>query len=372
MLLIVGGVVACSQRLVRHDLFPILGVQPVGHTRIPSGHDESDQTVRGRGREPVIEAGRPVREVDRLVPGAVVQLHIPRPRLPRIDLADHRLVGGETYEGMRVMQALHTLGDRGRLAERVERALRPQHLLVVPPIRNRLFDRAGRPLEHARRALRRQRQGRLVQRVESLDDEGRRLRRLPVEVVLAQVHGVDPLVRAQPVARLLVRRQQNLDLVARTDADVRSGDLADDDRAAGVHLAALDLQHEVLAGMQDAGQPVRTGAVDGCPAGVLIDVRSAPPHDEVVVPEQQRMPRIGGADRVIEPAAELVRQVSVALGPVAIRPREAGVQQHVTQRRHARAEIPPCAAVEQRSALPVGLFAACLRIAHRCPRSPER
>src|SRR5581483_4994816 len=93
-------------------------------------------------------------------------------------------------------------------------------------------------------------------------------------------------------------------------AEARRRRLGADARVAGVHLARLHLEDELLARAHAARDAVRPVAADDGATRVLVDVRPAPPVDEVVVTEQERMARVGVADGVRQPARDLVREVA--------------------------------------------------------------
>ena len=80
--------------------------------------------------------------------------------------------------------------------------------------------------------------------------------RLPVEVVVAHVHEGGVGIEGQPVARVLVGAQHDLEVVAGTEPELRRGHLGGDVGAAALGRAELDLQHELLARTHATGDPV--------------------------------------------------------------------------------------------------------------------
>ena len=71
-----------------------LGVQPVGCARIAGGDDDAHACRRLPFGHAVVRARAPVREVERLIPGPVVELDVPERRGVGVDVDHERLVRG--------------------------------------------------------------------------------------------------------------------------------------------------------------------------------------------------------------------------------------------------------------------------------------
>ena len=218
---------------------------------------------------------------------------------------------------MAVLEIAHPPPDERRFAERVRLPRAAELLLVLAEVDHRVLDFARRVIEHLRDPLGGERRGGEPLRVEALDHEGRRFAWLPVEVVVAHVHEGGVRIQREPVAGLLVGAQQDLEVVARTETELRRVHLGRDVGASALGRAQLDLQHELLAGAHASRDAIRAVARDRGAARNLIDVGTAPPIDRVATAEERGMSGIGVADGVGEPARHLVRDVTHTLGAVA-------------------------------------------------------
>ena len=106
-------------------------------------------------------------------------------------------------------------------------------------VRRRLVEPEGE-------ALRRERSARSVG-VEALDGERGRLARLPVEVVLADRHRERAVGERHAVRLVALAAEEDLEVVAGTEAELVRAELRDRARALHVHEVAADGEDEVLA-----------------------------------------------------------------------------------------------------------------------------
>ena len=177
----------------------------------------------------------------------------------------------------------------------------------------------------------------------------------PVEVVLPEVdhRGVrverDPVRarRLRPALAEALGGEHELEVVTGGDPELRRHHLVQDPVALHVHVAVLHREDEVLAGAHAPGDAVHAFRRNAGTTRHLVDVGAAPAHDQVVLAEERRKRRIGVADRPSEPADDLVGQVPEAVGPVAGRAGEVGLEDPLADRGEPLAELPPRGPVER-------------------------
>ena len=125
-----------------------------------------------------------------------------------------------------------------------------------------------------------------------VNDRG--LERPPVEVVLADRHHDRALGQRDP-SGLAGAAEQQLEVVARTDAELGRGDLCKRAPLLQCMKPGPHGEDEVLARVHLAADAVAAAGLD---AGVAVDVlgvRPAPLREEVVLALEHRSPRVGVA-----------------------------------------------------------------------------
>ena len=158
--------------------------------------------------------------------------------------------------------------------------------------------------------------------VEALDGEGRRLARLPVEVVLADRHRQRAVGEGYAVRLVAVAAEEDLEVVTRAQPELVRAELGDRARSLHVHEIAPDGEDEVVARVHPADDPVPQRRVHpGVPVHV-VGVRPTPLQDEVVLALERRRPRVLVADRPRQPAGRLQRDVAEAFDVVGVGGRE--------------------------------------------------
>ncbi len=168
----------------------------------------------------MIPAGDAGGVVERLVPGPRVGAHAPEVGVAWVQLEDQDLVVAQVDEPVAVDDVLHAPPGDARRAELIRLLRLAQARLEIAEVDDGVLDLVDGGLQHLGHPRRGETGRGRALGVESFDHERRRLRREPVEVVVAHVDETGSGPEGQPRSGLVLAAQHDLEGIPGSQAEL--------------------------------------------------------------------------------------------------------------------------------------------------------